>query len=230
MTDKRSLRAIALLAVTLLLGGCNLVVSETPVFSTVDATGAPPLRPGVWAAPQPDCDFKPSEPLDRWPKCAGGAAITPDAILAATDDPSSLSAAGQAPPADAKPPMRVPYVLAAGDPRVMQIHFVLPIDPAIKAAFFYFIALKPTAHDADGRITAAEAWLIQCGPPPPPSVDSSGKPNQGGLTDHPLPGMKVEKGECTPSGKAAVVGAALPSRAWADNQVGMLRWVRDGLK
>jgi hypothetical protein len=228
MMDMRTLGTLALLAAALLLGGCNLVVSETPVFSAADAAGAPALKPGVWAAPQPNCDFKPSDPLDKWPQCAGGAAITPDAILAAADS-AGVAAPDQSAPAPAKT-MRVPYVLAAGDPRIMQIHFVLPLDPAIKAAFFYFVALKPTAHDADGRITAAEAWLIQCGPPPPPSVDSSGKPDQGGITNHPLPGMKIEKGECTPDGKAAVINAAVPSRAWADNQVGMLRWVRDGLK
>ena len=227
MTDLRSLGTVALLGAALLLGGCNLVMSETPVFTASDAAGAPPLRPGIWAAPQPDCDFKTSDPLDKWPKCAGGAAITTDAIIAAADP--SLMTPDQAAPAQPKT-MRVPYVLAAGDPRIMQIHFVLPIDPAIKAAFYYFIALKPIAHDADGRITDAEAWLIQCGPPPPPSADSSGKPNQGAITDHPLPGMKVEKGECTPDGKAAVINAAVPSLAWAGDQVGKLHWVRDGLK
>jgi hypothetical protein len=227
MTDI-SLRTMALLTVALLLGGCNLVVSETPVFNTADAAGAPPLKPGIWAAPQPNCDFKPSAPLAEWPKCAGGAEITPTAIIAAAD-PSVLASPDQGAPAAAKT-MKVPYVLAAGDPRILQIHFVLPIDPAIKAAFYYFIALRPIAHDADGRITDAEAWLVQCGPPPPPSADSSGKADQGGLTNHPLPGMKVEKGQCTPDGKAAVINAAVPSRAWAGDQVGTLHWVRDGLK
>jgi hypothetical protein len=229
MTDIGSLRTLALLAAALLLGGCNLVVSETPVFSAADAAGAPPLKPGVWAAPQPNCDFKPSAPLAQWPKCAGGAAITPTAILA-TADPSLLATPDQPASAAAKT-MKVPYVLAAGDPRVMQIHFVLPIDPAIKAAFFYFIALKPIAHDADGRITDAQVWLIQYGPPPPPSADSSGaKAEQGAITDHPLPGMTVTKGKCNPTDKAAVINAALPSRAWAGDQLGVLHWVRDGLE
>jgi hypothetical protein len=228
MTDMRSLRTMALAALALLLGGCNLVVSETPVFSTADAAGAPSLRPGIWAAPQPDCDFKTSDPLDKWPKCAGGAAITPDAILAAAD--SAGVTPDQSAPAPAKT-LRVPYVLAAGDPRIMQIHFVLPLDPAIKAAFYYFIALKPIAHDADGRITDAEVWLVQCGPPPPPNANASdGKANQGGITDHPLPGMTVTKGECNPTDKAAVINAALPSRAWAGDQLGTLHWIRDGLK
>ena len=228
MTDIRSLRTLAALAAVLLLGGCNLVVSETPVFTAADAAGAPPLKPGIWAAPQPNCDFKPADPLAQWPKCAGGAAITPTAILAAVD-PSSLMAPDQPPPASAKPPLKVPYVLAAGDPRVMQIHFVLPIDPAIKAAFFYFIALRPIAHDADGRIIDAEVWLVQCGPPPPPSGKGAAA-DQGAITDHPLPGMTVTKGECNPTGKAAVLNAAQPSHAWAGDQVGTLHWVRDGLK
>jgi len=41
--------------------------------------------------------------------------------------------------------------------------------------------------------------------------------------------MKVDKGMCTPTGKAAVLNAAGASRAWAD-QTAALHWVRDGVK
>ena len=49
--------------------------------------------------------------------------------------------------------------------------------------------------------------------------------SKGMVTEHPLPGLKVSNGECTPADKAAVLNAATPSRAWADN-VGELHWVR----
>ena len=230
MAERWILKAAALVAAALALGGCNLVVSPTPVFSAADAGGAPPLRPGVWAAPQPNCDFKPADPLAAWPQCAGGAVITDTAFVAAVD-PSSLGTSSQPPaPAAAKPQMNVPYILAAGDPRVLQIDMELPLDPAAKTRFFYFVALRPTARDADGRIVAAEMWPIQCGPPPPPKpASSSGEVDQGNVTDHPLPGMKVDKGMCTPADKAAVLNAAVASRAWAD-QTGALHWVRDGVK
>jgi hypothetical protein len=117
-------RAVALVAAALALGGCNLVVSEKPVFTAADAAGAAPLRLGVWSASQPGCDFNSSEPVAKWPTCAGGGVITASAIIGSVgtsgpgpeDPPSTI----------AKPQFTIPYVLAAGDPRVMQMHMKLP--------------------------------------------------------------------------------------------------------
>jgi hypothetical protein len=218
-----------LLAAALALGGCNLVVSEKPVFAAADAAGAPSLRAGVWSASQPGCDFKSSDPVAKWPKCAGGGVITATAIMASVDA-NGPAPADQPPPTTAKPQMTIPYVLAAGDPRVMQIDMKLPKEVGGPPELFYFAALKPAAPDASGRIVQAEIWPIQCGPPPPPKpASASGDADQGGITDHPLPGLKVTNGMCTPTDKAAVINAAKASRAWAD-QTGTLRWVRDGTK
>jgi hypothetical protein len=218
-----------LLAAALALGGCNLVVSDRPVFTAADAAGAPALRPGVWSASQPGCDFKASDPVADWPKCAGGGVITSTAIMASVDANGSGSP-GQPPPTVVKPQMTIPYVLAAGDPRVMQINVKLPPEVGGPSALFYFAALKPVARDTDGRIVQAEVWPIQCGPPPPVKPASAGADaDQGGVTDHPLPGLKVADGMCTPTDRAAVLNAAKASRAWA-GQIGTLRWVRDGVK
>lgn len=229
MTKAWTVRALPLLAAVLALGGCNLVVSEKPVFTAADAAGAPALRPGVWSATQPGCDFKSSDPVAAWPKCAGGGVITATAIMASVES-SGAGPPDQPPPTTAKPQTTIPYVLAAGDPRVMQINFKLPPEAGVGSALYYFVAIKPAAPDARGRIVQAEIWPIQCGPPPPAKPASAGADaDQGGITDHPLPGMTVAQGLCSPVDKAAVVNAAKASRAWAD-QVGTLRWVRDGVK
>ena len=59
-------------------------------------------------------------------------------------------------------------MLAATDPRIMQIEIKLPLDKTTTATFFYFIALKPTVFDSAGHIVSAEIWPIQCGPPRKP--------------------------------------------------------------
>ena len=70
------MRVLALLLSSLLLSACtNMVRSETPWFDRADATGAPPLRDGVWAAVSSDCRFDAQRPLERWPACAQGRAI-----------------------------------------------------------------------------------------------------------------------------------------------------------
>jgi hypothetical protein len=221
-------RTLILIAAALMLGGCNLVVSQTPVFQAADASGAPPFKPGLWASPDPGCDFKESAPFDAWPKCANGSEIRPDAIMA-TVDPSAVTATSDNKAASGPKKIAMQYVLAAGDPRVMQVDLHIPEAGLGQLGFFYFVAVKPTRFDDDGRITAAQLWPIQCGPPPPPQTTQTANGNdmtKGMVTEHPLPGLKVDNGECTPADKAAVRDAATPSRAWADN-VGELHWVRD---
>ena len=68
---------LILVAAALMLGGCNLVVSQTPVFRAADAAGAPPFKPGLWASPGPGCTFDESTPFDAWPKCANGSEFGP---------------------------------------------------------------------------------------------------------------------------------------------------------
>jgi hypothetical protein len=214
----RTLKLTLVLCAALGLGACNLVMSQTPMFTTADAVHAPGLRPGVWTSPDAKCDFKTSDPVDKWPSCANAGLIDAEAIR---PTPGSQAAAQQQ--ID-----KVPYVLAAGDPRVMQVEIKLVlVKDAPATTFFYYVALTPTAFDQDGRIVAAQLWPIQCGPPPPqPKTTDQNTDPADMVTKRPLPGMKVDKGVCTPADKAAILGAARPSRAWADS-VGTLKWVKD---
>lgn len=67
---------LALLVSSLLLSACtNMVRSEAPWFGLAEATSAPPLREGVWAAVDPDCRFDANRPLEQWPGCAQGRVI-----------------------------------------------------------------------------------------------------------------------------------------------------------
>ena len=215
-------RTIIVIAAALLLGGCNLVVSDTPVFQPGDAAGAPPLKPGLWAAPDPGCAFEAASPLSKWPDCANGTVIGPNAIVGTLTATGVTLENGKPPPKT----VRLPYVLVAGDPRVMQVDMRMP--ELGKLGVFYFVALHPTAFDTDGRITAAQAWPVQCGPPPPANETPTEKdPTKGFVTEHPLAGMKLENGDCHPAGRAVVLTAASASRAWID-RIGEMHWVRAG--
>jgi hypothetical protein len=62
-------RTIFALAATMLLGGCNMVVTPAPMFDSADA-GPPDLRNGLWLADSADCTVDTRKPLRRWPDCA----------------------------------------------------------------------------------------------------------------------------------------------------------------
>ncbi|HWE46966.1 MAG TPA: hypothetical protein VG407_13155 [Caulobacteraceae bacterium] len=200
------------------LSGCNLVISAKPVFDAADASGAPGFRPGVWASPDQGCSFDEAKPAGEWPSCASGAVIMDDKAWAVGHKEKASA-----------------FILAAGDPRVMQAIADLSdmngsnVTVTEKGPIYLFIAVNPLAKDGDGRITKAEAWFIQCGPPPPKPKDgtpASNDPKAYGTTQ-PLPGMTMDNGECSPKDKAAVRAAAGPSRAWAD-QLMQMHWVRAG--
>jgi hypothetical protein len=187
------MRSLILIAALVMLGGCNLVHSSTPMFSAADAAGAPAFREGVWASPERGCNFDPNLPVKAWPKCANGAdSIAPDK--------------GET------------YLFVAGDPEIIQVRQ----EDDNHAVIYLYAGLRPLKLDSQGRITAFQGWMIQCGPPPRTSKNH----NQG--TRHPLPGlvMDADRKGCTPVSPAAVRAAAAPSRAWSD-EVNTNIWVRD---
>lgn len=145
-------RALLLLAAAASLGGCNLVYSETPLFSAADARGAPQLRPGVWAEREEGCDFDSAKPVGEWPECAGGSVISPTQLTTTGEKPSSTA-----------------YVLTGGDPQVMQ--FALEMEPT-KPLIYLYGGLRALKRDDRGRIVEAETWIAQCGPPPPKPVEA----------------------------------------------------------
>ena len=216
---RSKLAALALAALSAFaLGGCNLVMSSQPVFDASDAAGAPGFKPGIWASPDQGCSFDETKPAAEWPACASGAVIKGDKAWA-VGHPEKAS----------------PFILAAGDPRVMQAMADLSsmadsnVTVSEKGPLYLFIAVKPLAKDGSGQITRAEAWFIQCGPPPPKPKEGSPEANdpKAFMTKQPLPGMVMDNGECSPKDKAAVRNAAAASRAWSD-QLMQMHWVRDG--
>ncbi|MGH6633812.1 MAG: hypothetical protein ACREB0_10655, partial [Sphingopyxis sp.] len=63
----------------LVLGGCDVAVSEKPMFTDADTVGAPPLENGVWLMPEKieddasPCAVDVAKPVSTWPKCAAWA-------------------------------------------------------------------------------------------------------------------------------------------------------------
>jgi hypothetical protein len=205
------LPSAALLALALMLGGCNLVYSEHPLFTWQDATGAPALRPGVWLELDAKCRFDETAPTTRWPKCAEWVLVGPDQVRGPEGDPPVWRA--------------FDYVLAAGEPRVLQV--ALPNEATPAPLPYVYLGLEALRLDAEGRIVQYQAWNVQCGPPPP---DAPGAPHPS-LTKSPLPGLKPapdaeHQDNCLADSVQAVRWAARASAGWGDPRT--WRWVRDG--
>ena len=212
--------ALAFLGLVL-LSGCNILVTEQPLFTAADEAGAPALKPGVWLIFQEDgCKFDETRPIDEWPDCAGGGVIRPGEVI----------------DHDQKAPKGVfehsPFVFAAGAPRIAEMQMkeqVTSGDGGAQTTFTYaYGAARTTKLDDQGRIVAVTYWFVLCGPPAP--KDKHGDDTALG-TLKPFPGLKMKPGDatCTTDSKAVVRSAAVASEAYKKGPLNA-KWLRDGDK
>lgn len=221
--------AFALLAMTA-LSACNMVVSDKPWF---DAASGPQLKDGLWANfDSPACQLETGTPLAKWPECAqpmmirgntysGPPAGGDPAIAAARFDPSKWQA--------------MAHLLVDGDPQVDQLFLEAPASgetapgAAARKSMYLYLAVRPTARDADGRITETHRWPVLCGPLPRNTKSKDGKPIF--VTDRPFAGLVVAEGACTAKDPAALRNAVMQSEGIAQAAgfaIITSRWISDG--
>lgn len=165
-----------------------------------------------------------SQPLAQRPACASGFVVLDDHTIGNFNDQGGKHTWTS-----------TDYLLAAGEPRVLQLHLAPGANDPMMPAVYVYAAYKPTKLDAAGRIVAGQAWIVICGPPPPQpasgSQDSGAKQRMGTL--HPFPGLTMDSDgtNCSPDTPAALRNAARDSRGLtAAKDISGSHWVRDGEK
>jgi hypothetical protein len=231
----KPVRLALILAAFGLLSACNVILTKDPLFNLKDAAGAPPLRPGVWMFfKEADCKVDETKPFTEWPECAGGGLVAETELIGrnAKSQPDQIE--------------REPYVLAAGDPRVIQIPVDIDLSMNAEATTtgdatattsppqsthakpYGYGAVLPTKLDAQGRIVTFTFWPIICGPPAPKDKDGN---DTAPATLKPFPGLEMKKDDavCTTTSQAAVRNAAKASRPYAEQPRNAF-WIRDGAR
>jgi hypothetical protein len=203
--------------VSALLGGCSIVGSDEPLFTAADSVGAPVLRPGLWAMPNENCDYKEASPADGWPRCANATVVTADRIAGGERGPSGETKGSLA------------YRIAAGDPPILQV--AAPEDEKDGPRFIY-AGMRSTKTDKKGRTTEARIWLGLCNKPP---KLEDGKMPEAPSANDPLPeGLEARPGgACIAKSAEAARTAVTRSEAWLtsggeSDAFLIARWVREG--
>ena len=132
----------------LLLGACNMAISETPLFAERDAAALKP-RPGIWLSEDPDCRFDSALPEAQWPECAIWLIASSSAGEIVMNDGK-----GQAQSAH--------YIITKGQPPIVQILWRGEAKEDGKA-FYVFFGLEPGPAEPDGMFAAASTWEVKCG-------------------------------------------------------------------
>ena len=192
------MRWLAILAMAVALGGCNLVYAERPLFA---AGPAPQAEAGLWLLEASDCVFDTGAPVDAWPACAEHQLVADKGAAA-----YRLFRGGE-------------LRLVAGDPLIAETR---QRGDHGRSVYFYAGGLA-TAYGADGRATAFQFWPVQCGPPPPAPAEGDKAPRY--VTAHPLPGLKISGHDCLARDADTVRRAARASEAWGAPS--RILWIRD---
>lgn len=207
---RRFLTTLGLAIAAASLAACNIVVTEAPMFSEADASGAPVLKPGLWGMLDGPCEGDLSGPVEAWPECAEGVTITAKAMTGKNKKGEEES---------------LDYILASGTPRVMQVGLA---EPDSKVTLYFYTGVEPLASDGQGRITAFKGWIVQCGPPPPKDAKrADGQPRT--VTLEPVEGMSIDPQEtmCMPADKDTVRRAAAASKGYEADKGSKAVWVRE---
>ncbi|MEO7654155.1 MAG: hypothetical protein ABIS23_00540 [Sphingomicrobium sp.] len=173
---------LCVVVAAILLDACNMVLSETPMFTEADR-GAIAPKNGVWVNDDEECRFDSSRSESDWPQCATWV------IVRGLGEKIILS--------DGKGQTEQFVALLSGDdPTILQAHWV---DTAKDSRAYYgFYGVEPHDAGSDGRFSAASMWGVDCG-----------NQNQGSSEIQPFPGITPE---CRPTSRDAIRSAAKLSR------------------
>ena len=185
------------------LGASNTIGPSTR--GCARGAGAPQLREGVWRADSgKPCDLDEKQPVQTWPTCAFGVLVGASGLtLYERDDKGQVK------------PSTVSYVLAAGDPVILQLD-----DTTAKPPQFEYAWLTPVRRDAKGRIVELRGGGVGCGGHS--SLAANGQPAL-------YPGVTTQNGACMAASADALRAAAKASVGDTDaKDVAHVRWVRAG--
>jgi hypothetical protein len=204
------MRITFLLAATLLLAGCNMIMTEQPMFSATDR-GTPELREGVWLSDDPECPVDDSRPVDAWPTCASWMVVKNGLMTF----PGESAATGLA-----DDPM--PFLITGGRPRIWQLSIT---EPRSGRAMTFYVGFEATEVGPDGKVIAYRTWPGLCGPPPPRQPGASEDDVSDMVTHAPFAGLIPQgDGSCKPVDTDALWAAIADSRGLDTFETG--RWVR----
>src|SRR5665213_2095557 len=171
-----AMRISALICLVLALCACNMVTSQTPLFSSADAAGQAQFRSGVWMDETKGCVIDTSKPIGEWPDCADAWVVHPGEMLAGRDAKAPASTW-----------QSYKTLLTSGNPAVLQVEVG---DESDGPKGYVYAGVRTLKTDAEGRIVEYKAWPALCGPPPKP--DPTGE-KSAVISDQLIAGLVADK-------------------------------------
>ena len=130
------------------LGACNMLISETAMFSDDDRAQVLP-QDGIWLSKDKDCEVDGGMPESYWPECALWVVVR-----GAGTDILLMDGKGQS--------ESIGWLLAAGDPIILQGRWIDTAKPPHRSVYGFY-GIDPLKIGPDGRLLAVSVWPVECG-------------------------------------------------------------------
>lgn len=179
-----------------LLGGCNAVIADHPLFVEADRSTTLSLEDGIWYRVDPECDVDLAKPRADWPNCADWM-IFKDSRAILSSDPKADEETEDLMLVDGNPPLIQARVRTNGS-----------------ATVYGFLALEPVKRSASGKLILVDVWAVPCG------TQEAGAGPSAKITPYP----KISE-ECR-TDSAEAVRAAAPKGRKSDEDLVRWQWVR----
>jgi len=131
-----------------LLGACNMVISETPMFADAERAASLP-RDGIWLSEDKDCVFDSGEPESTWPTCVMWILVRDGGTDISLSDGKGQSES-------------IHGLVVAGNPMIVQARWIDTAKEPSRAIYGYY-AIEPLKVDTDRRFSEAKLWPVECG-------------------------------------------------------------------
>jgi len=179
-----------------LLGGCNAVIADHPLFVEADRSTTLVLEDGLWYRVDSECEVDLSKPRASWPNCADWMIFKDSKAIKSSDVKADEETED--------------LMLVDGNPPLIQAR----VRTNGSATVYGFLALEPIKRSASGKLILVDVWAVPCG------TQEAGAGPSAKIT--PYPGISEE---CRTDSSEAVRAAA-PKGRKSDEDLVRWQWVR----
>lgn len=203
-------RLLASLLILILVSGCDVAMSEKPIFTGADTAGAPQFENGVWLLEDDsDCHVDPAQPASRWPECANWIVFRDGQLFERVREGDI-----------AVKRIENAVLIVSGDVGLAQIEYRSSGGLAVEPPVYFFAAFENIDKPPTLPLRSIALWSVMCGTRP-------GEPGKAASDDHPgelvrFPGFDEK---CQPGSQDALRAAALASRPSGEPRLRAI-WMR----
>lgn len=190
-------RLLASLLILILVSGCDVAISEKPMFTEADTAGAPQFENGVWLLEEDsDCHVDAAQRVSRWPECANWVVVRNGQLFERVREGDI-----------AVKRVENAILIVAGEVGLAQIEYISSGGSAAEPPVYFFAAFENIGKPPTLPLRSITLWSVLCG-------TRDGTPGKAAADDEPgelvrFPGFGEK---CQPASQDALRAAALASR------------------